>query len=70
MRTRLSICSLRSLILFLGLSTMLSVHAADKVVMNLGWAAPLESDYGILATKFKELTEQYTNGEVEVKLHC
>ncbi|MEO8740127.1 MAG: TRAP transporter substrate-binding protein [Casimicrobiaceae bacterium] len=44
--------------------------AADTVVMNLGWETPLDSEYGILATKFKELTEKYTNGTVEVKLRC
>jgi len=43
---------------------------ADKVVMNLGWATPLESDYGVLAQKFKELAEQYSNGSIEVKLRC
>lgn len=48
----------------------LPASAADKVVMNLGWATPLESDYGVLATKFKELAETYSNGTVEVKLRC
>jgi tripartite ATP-independent transporter DctP family solute receptor len=45
-------------------------NAAEAVVMNLGWETPLDSVYGILATKFKELTEKYTNGTVEVKLRC
>lgn len=44
--------------------------AADPITMNLGWATPLDSDYGILATKFEELAEQYTNGTVDVKLRC
>ena len=44
--------------------------AADKVVMNLGWATPLESDYGVLAKKFQELAAEYSGGTVEVKLRC
>ena len=46
-----------------------AAHATD-VTMNLGWATPLDSTYGDLATKFKELTEQYTNGTVDVRLRC
>ena len=45
-------------------------RAADKVVMNLGWATPLDSDYGVLAKKFKELAAEYSGGSVEVKLRC
>ena len=44
-------------------------QAAD-VTMNLGWATPLESTYGDLATKFEELAETYSEGTVDVKLHC
>ena len=44
--------------------------ADDKVVMNLGWATPLDSDYGVLAKKFKELAEDYSGGSIEVKLRC
>ncbi|MCG8355552.1 MAG: TRAP transporter substrate-binding protein [Kiloniellales bacterium] len=54
----------------LSLGTADRVQAADKVVMNLGWATPLESDYGILAKKFEELAEKYSNGTVDVKLRC
>lgn len=43
--------------------------AAD-VTMNLGWATPLESSYGDLATKFEELAEQYSDGTIDVKLRC
>ncbi|TQV79074.1 TRAP transporter substrate-binding protein [Denitrobaculum tricleocarpae] len=56
-------------LLALGLSTG-TVKAADPVTLNLGWATPLESDYGILATKFEELAEKYSNGTVDVKLRC
>ncbi len=40
------------------------------ITMNLGWATPLESSYGDLATKFEELTETYSNGTIDVKLRC
>ncbi|WP_420346099.1 TRAP transporter substrate-binding protein [Pelagibius sp.] len=54
----------------LGLGLAERAEAADTVVMNLGWATPLESDYGILAAKFEELAEKYSNGTVDVKLRC
>ena len=57
-------------VIALSLGTADRVQAADKVVMNLGWATPLESDYGILAKKFEELAEKYSNGTVDVKLRC
>ena len=43
---------------------------ADDMTMNIGWATPLDSDYGVLATKFKELVEQYSDNTIEVKLRC
>jgi tripartite ATP-independent transporter DctP family solute receptor len=43
--------------------------AAD-VTLNLGWETPLDSDNGVLATKFQELVQEYTGGTVEVKLRC
>lgn len=46
-----------------------SANAAN-VTMNIGWETPLESHYGILAGKFKELVEKYTNGSVQVRLRC
>lgn len=42
--------------------------AAASTTMNLGWAVPLDTQYGVFAEKFKELAEEYTDGEVEVKL--
>ena len=57
-------------VLAFGLGASDRAQAADKVVMNLGWATPLESDYGILAKKFEELAESYSNGSVDVKLRC
>ena len=44
-------------------------RAAD-VTMNLGWATPLDSDNGIIATKFEELVERYSDGSIDVKLRC
>lgn len=44
--------------------------SAQDTTMNLGWSTPLDSDYGVFATKFKELVETYTEGSVEVKLRC
>lgn len=43
---------------------------AQDATMNLGWSTPLDSDYGVFATKFKELVEEYSDGSVEVKLRC
>lgn len=45
-------------------------NAAEAVVMNVGWETPLDSVYGVLGKKFKELAEKYTNGSVQVKLRC
>ncbi len=55
-------------ILSVSISTV--VMAADNVVMNVGWATPIDSDYGVFAKKFKELTDKYSNGSVQVKLRC
>ena len=44
--------------------------AAQDIVMNVGFSTPLDSDYGVLATKFEELVEQYTDGAIDVKLRC
>lgn len=42
--------------------------ALAETTMNLGWATPLDNVYGAFAVKFKELAEEYTDGEIEVKL--
>ncbi|MGR0278869.1 TRAP transporter substrate-binding protein [Marinomonas dokdonensis] len=53
------------------LSAFLSMSShAESIVMNVGWETPEDSEYGILAKKFKDLTEEYSNGEIEVKLRC
>ncbi|WP_300064474.1 TRAP transporter substrate-binding protein [uncultured Roseobacter sp.] len=58
---------------FLGIlvaGAIATAATAQEATMNLGWSTPLESDYGVFGTKFKELVEDYTNGSVEVKLRC
>lgn len=58
-------------LLFISLCLMINVpsaFAADKTVMRVGWATPKEHPYGLFMERFKELTEKYTNGSVEVKL--
>ncbi|MEQ8654314.1 MAG: TRAP transporter substrate-binding protein [Kiloniellales bacterium] len=47
-----------------------SAAAADKVTVNLGYAASETSPYAILADKFEELVEQYTDGSVDIKVRC
>ncbi|MDX6748770.1 TRAP transporter substrate-binding protein [Geminicoccaceae bacterium 1502E] len=42
--------------------------ALAATTMNLGWATPLESTNGLFASKFAELADKYTDGEVVVKL--
>lgn len=43
---------------------------ADKVTVNLGYAAAETSTYAILADKFAELAEKYSDGSIEVKVRC
>ncbi len=43
---------------------------ADKVTVNLGYAASETSPYAILAGKFEELVEKYTEGSVDIKVRC
>lgn len=43
---------------------------ADEVTVNLGFAAPEDSAYGVLAAKFEELAEEYSGGSIDVKVRC
>ncbi|WP_108816613.1 TRAP transporter substrate-binding protein [Loktanella sp. Alg231-35] len=43
---------------------------ADDVVINLGYAAAEGSSYAVLADKFAELAEEYSDGTVDVKVRC
>ncbi|MCA1775696.1 MAG: TRAP transporter substrate-binding protein [Loktanella sp.] len=47
-----------------------STAAAQDVTVNLGYAASETSTYAVLANKFEELVEQYTEGSVDVKVRC
>lgn len=49
-----------------------SAHSAlaDDVTINLGYAAAETSSYGVLAAKFEELAEEYSNGTIDVKVRC
>ena len=52
------------------LSLMVGAASAQEVTINLGYAAAETSTYGVLAEKFEELAEQYTDGSVDVKVRC
>ena len=43
---------------------------AGDVTINLGYATAETSSYGVIATKFEELAEKYSNGTVDVKIRC
>ena len=43
---------------------------SDDVTINLGYAAAEDSTYSILANKFEELAEQYSEGTIDVKVRC
>lgn len=43
---------------------------AGDVTINLGYAAAETSSYGVLAAKFEELAEKYSNGSIDVKVRC
>jgi tripartite ATP-independent transporter DctP family solute receptor len=55
---------------FLVLATYVTSAQAAKVVINLGYATAETSSYGVIATKFEELAEKYSNGTVNVKIRC
>ena len=44
--------------------------SAKKLVINLGYASSEGSTYAVLADKFAELAEKYSNGEIDVKVRC
>lgn len=58
----------RSLLASTLLAAVSATTALADTTMNLGWGTPMDNAYGAFAQKFKELTEQYTDGSVEVKL--
>ena len=44
-------------------------HAQDTTI-NLGYAAAEGSSYSVLADKFEELAEKYSQGSIDVKVRC
>ncbi len=52
------------------LSLSVSTASAEDVVINLGYAAAEGSSYSVLADKFEELAEQYSDGSIDVKVRC
>ncbi|MCB2214531.1 MAG: TRAP transporter substrate-binding protein [Desulfobulbaceae bacterium] len=43
---------------------------AKPLTINVGYTGALGSPYDLLATKFAELANEYSNGEVNVKVRC
>lgn len=60
--------------LFAGSVVALSLCAgsasAQEVTINLGYAASETSTYAVLANKFEELVEDYSEGSIDVKVRC
>ena len=54
----------------LALAVGASAASADNVTVNLGFAAPEDSAYGVLANKFEELAEEYSGGTIDVRVRC
>lgn len=43
---------------------------SGDLTINLGHATAATSSYGVIATKFEELAEKYSNGTLDVKIRC
>lgn len=61
-------CALALLLAITAIAT--SPARAQRVTMNVGFSTPVESDYGVMATKLVELAKQYSNGEIDVRIRC
>lgn len=59
-----------SAMLLTSLALFPQVSSAKDVTINLGYATAKSSSYGVLATKFEELAEKYSNGTIDVKIRC
>jgi tripartite ATP-independent transporter DctP family solute receptor len=53
-----------------GLVAGAGTASAADVTVNLGYAGAEDSTYGVLAGKFEELAEKYTDGSVDIKIRC
>ena len=54
-------------------AALLFVHTttqAQETTINLGYAAAEGSSYSVLADKFEELAEKYSDGSIDVKVRC
>lgn len=60
---------LRSTTLIAALTCANTALAGD-VVINLGYAAAEGSSYSVLANKFEELAEEYSDGTIDVRVRC
>ncbi|MBD1559285.1 TRAP transporter substrate-binding protein [Vibrio sp. S9_S30] len=54
---------------FLALSCLLLPMMASAKTMKVGMGDPINSDQGAYATRFKQLVEGYSDGEIKVKLY-
>ncbi|MDA7429375.1 TRAP transporter substrate-binding protein [Primorskyibacter aestuariivivens] len=52
------------------MATSATTALAADVTMNVGFGAPEASIYGRFGAHFERLAEEYTDGEVDVKLRC
>jgi len=57
-----------AMVLAMGLSVQTAWAA--NVTINLGYQASEGSSYSVLASKFEELAEKYSNGTIDVKVRC
>ena len=65
MRKFTSALALSSALFFVG-----GTANAASLTINLGYAAAETSSYAVLADKFEELAEQYSDNEIDVKVRC
>lgn len=43
---------------------------AQSVTVNLSHSSGEDSDYAVIAAKFEELAEKYSNGDIDIKIRC
>lgn len=52
------------------LTLVVGTASAQEITINLGYAAAETSTYAVLADKFEELVEDYSEGSIDVKVRC
>lgn len=60
----------RSAVAAAGLAVPALALAQTPRVMNIGFSTPVESDYGVLATKLQQLVKERMGDAVDVKIRC